>query len=168
MAGRKRNAAMRAAANGDVGDGLGGAGLPDCVCGALRTVTRAVTQLYDDALRPAGLRITQYSLLSRIRRLQPVSAGALVDTLHADQTTLARALKLLEQEGLVVRAAETDRRLKRIKLTEAGERKYQEARKLWTETQHRVVATIGPGRWREAHRRLGEMLAAVEKKGRAG
>lgn len=101
----------------------GAEALPDCVCGALRTVTRAVTRLYDDAMRPAGLRITQFSLLSRISRLQPVSAARLVESLHADQTTLARALKLLEGEGLMRRAAQADRRLKRIQLTGVGERK---------------------------------------------
>ena len=142
--------------------------LPDCVCGALRTVTRAVTQLYDDAMRPAGLRITQFSLLSRISRLQPVSAAQLVDSLHADQTTLARALKLLENEGLVHRVAEADRRQKRIRLTGAGERKLAAARKLWARAQSRMVALIGERQWIAARAQLGGLLAAVEKESRAG
>lgn len=141
--------------------------LPECVCGALRTVTRAVTQIYDDAMRPSGLRVTQFGLLSRISRLQPVSAARLVDSLHADQTTLARALKLLEGEGLVRRAAQADRRLKRIELTASGERKLTEARKLWSGAQVRMIALIGERAWREARSRLGSVLAAVENKSRA-
>jgi DNA-binding MarR family transcriptional regulator len=142
-------------------------GLPQCVCGALRAVTRAVTQLYDDALRPSGLRITQYGLMSRIRRLQPVSAAHLVDALHADQTTLARALKLLEGEGLVRRAPQGDRRVKRIELTQAGARKLARAHRLWALAQRRVVARAGGREWNELRARLGRLLAAAEKEGRA-
>ena len=156
MGGRNREAAVP---DGDA--------LPHCVCGALRTVTRAVTQLYDDALRPAGLRITQYGLMSRIRRLQPVSAAHLVDALHADQTTLARALKLLESEGLVRRAAGTDRRMKRIELTAAGARRLAAARRLWSAAQARAIVLIGEREWKELRARLGALLAAAEKQSRA-
>ncbi|MGQ0675735.1 MAG: MarR family winged helix-turn-helix transcriptional regulator [Rhodospirillales bacterium] len=141
--------------------------LPQCVCGALRAVTRAVTQIYDDALRPSGLRITQFSLLSRISRLGPVSAATLVQSLHADQTTLARALKLLERQGLVRRAPGADRRLRRIELTAEGALKLATARRLWSVAQRRMVALIGARRWSEARRRLGGLLAAAAKVGRA-
>ena len=141
--------------------------LPQCVCGALRTVTRAVTQLYDDAMRPAGLRITQYGLLSRIARLGPVSAAVLVDSLHADQTTLARALKLLEQDGLVRRAPHSDRRAKRIELTAEGGRKLAEARKLWLAAQQRMVGLIGEAEWRAMRGRLNGLLGVAAKESRA-
>ncbi len=156
MAGRKRRGDMPAADT-----------LPECVCGVLRTVTRAITQIYDDAMRPVGLRITQYGLLARISRLQPVSATRLVDALHADQTTLARALKLLEADGLVRRVAHADRRQKRIALTPVGERKLGEARKLWSVAQSRVVALIGERQWRDTRGRLGGLLRAVAKESRA-
>ena len=141
--------------------------LPHCVCGALRTVTRAVTQIYDDAMRPAGLRITQYSLLVRIARLGPVSAAALVGALHADQTTLARALKLLEKDRLVRRAPQPDRRVKRIELTPQGRRKLAEARVLWDQAQRRAVGLIGQADWSDLRGRLGLLLAAVARESRA-
>jgi len=43
--------------------------LSPCVCNTLRMVTRVVTQLYDDCLRPSGLRVTQFSILAAIARL---------------------------------------------------------------------------------------------------
>ena len=42
--------------------------LSPCVCSTLRMVSRAVTQLYDDILRPSGLRVTQFSILATIAR----------------------------------------------------------------------------------------------------
>ena len=148
----------------DTGEGLGDA-VPQCVCGALRTVTRAVTQYYDDAMRPVGLRITQYGLLVRIGQLQPVSAAALVDALHADQTTLARALKVLEKEGLIHRASAAtgakDQRVKAVALTALGRRRVAEARKLWRRAQQHMVGLIGDARWGATRQGLQRVLAAA-------
>jgi hypothetical protein len=49
--------------------------LPPCVCSTLRMVSRAVTQLYDDILRPSGLRVTQFSILGAIARLGEAICG---------------------------------------------------------------------------------------------
>lgn len=135
--------------------------MPDCVCGALRMATRAVTQLYDDAMRPSGLRVTQYSLLSRIERLQPISASALESSLYFDQTTLARALKVLEKDGLIRRASNPDKRVKKIELTTLGRKRLAHARTLWAEAQKRLVGLIGQDAWRGTHEGLGRVLQAV-------
>lgn len=135
--------------------------LPDCVCGALRMATRAVTQLYDDAMRPSGLRVTQYSVLSRIARLQPISAAALESSLYADQTTLARGLKVLEKDGLIRRVPNPDKRMKKIELTALGLKRLAHARKLWAEAQKRLVGLIGQDAWRDTHAGLGRVLDAV-------
>jgi DNA-binding MarR family transcriptional regulator len=135
--------------------------MPDCVCGALRMATRAVTQLYDDAMRPSGLRVTQYSLLSRIERLQPISASALESSLYFDQTTLARALKVLEKDGLIRRVSNPDRRVKKIELTPLGTKRVARARALWRAAQDRMVGQIGKDVWRGTRDGLHRMIDAV-------
>ncbi len=135
--------------------------LPDCVCGSLRMVTRAVTQIYDDAMRPSGLRVTQYSLLSRLNRLGPVSAASLVDSLHADQTTLARALKVLENDGLIRRVKQADQRIRMIELTPEGGKRLAQARRLWADAQACTVGLIGQQQWHDLRARLGGMLNAL-------
>src|SRR5216117_954004 len=62
-------------------------GLSRCVCNTLRMVTRAVTQLYDDALRPSGLRVTQFSILANIAGKGAANLRQLEDALAIDQTT---------------------------------------------------------------------------------
>ncbi|MCC7050068.1 MAG: MarR family transcriptional regulator [Alphaproteobacteria bacterium] len=138
-----------------------GATMPDCVCAALRMATRAVTQIYDDAMRPSGLRVTQYSLLARIARLEPVSAATLEDEMYADQTTLARALKVLEKDGLLRRVANPDRRIKQIELTPAGRRRLAHARELWAAAQAEIVGLIGDAAWKDTRTRLVRLLDAV-------
>jgi len=135
--------------------------LPDCVCGTLRMVTRAVTQIYDDAMRPCGLRVTQYGLLSRIERRGPISAGQLVGSLIADQTTLARALKVLEKDGLIRRVPQADQRVKLIELTDKGRKRLAQARRLWSQAQARMVGLIGREQWRDVRARLGFVLGAL-------
>src|SRR5258706_14888119 len=66
--------------------------LSPCVCNTLRMVTRVVTQLYDDCLRPSGLRVTQFSILAAVARLGEASLKQLEDELAIDQTTLTRGL----------------------------------------------------------------------------
>ncbi len=90
--------------------GRSGGALSPCVCNTLRMVTRVVTQLYDDVLRPSGLRVTQFSMLASIARLGEANLKQLEDALAIDQTTLTRSLGLLEREGLIERAAHPDGR----------------------------------------------------------
>jgi len=72
---------------------------PQCVCDTLRRVTRVVTQVYDEMLRPSGLRVTQFSILDTIARMGEANLRQLENTLAIDQTTLTRSLKLLEEGG---------------------------------------------------------------------
>src|SRR5919106_5809931 len=64
-----------------------------CACRNLRRTARAVTQLYDQTLRPSGLRITQFTLLVAVAISEPVPITRLADALDLDRTTLARDLK---------------------------------------------------------------------------
>src|SRR5205085_8444961 len=123
--------------------GPGRAGLSPCVCSTLRMVTRVVTQLYDDCLRPSGLRVTQFSLLAMIARLGVASLKQLEDELAIDQTTLTRSLVLLEREGVIERAPHPDGRVKAMRLTAKGRRALDAARPLWTTAQGKVLRELG-------------------------
>jgi len=94
-------------------------------------VTRAVTQLYDDVLRPSGLRVTQFSILATIGRIGEANLKQLEDTLAIDQTTLTRSLNLLERDGVIERASHPDARIRAMKLTSKGRRALEAARPLF-------------------------------------
>src|SRR3989475_8604615 len=96
-----------------------GGRLSPCVCSTLRMVTRAVTQLYDDVLRPSGLRVTQFSIRARMGE---ANLKQLEDTLAIDQTTLTRSLHLLERDRVIERVPHPDGRIKAMRLTSTGRR----------------------------------------------
>jgi DNA-binding MarR family transcriptional regulator len=115
-----------------------------CACLRLRKVTRRVTQLYDQALAPAGLTGPQFSVLAHLRDAADVSIGELAERMVMDPTTLTRALRPLERDGLVaVVPAEDDRRRRVIVLTAAGRAAFRRAVPLWREAQRELARQLG-------------------------
>ncbi len=125
-----------------------------CACFAVRRAARSVTQLYDEALRPTGLRATQLSILAAIRALEPVAVSRLASVTGTDRTTMSRNLHPLEACGLVRIARAGDRRVHQIRLTARGERKLRGALPLWQQAQDRVASELGETRVRRLLRDL--------------
>ena len=106
-----------------------------------------MTQLYDHALRPSGLRSTQFHILAEVRGAEEATVSELTKILVLDQTTLTRGLALLERDGLLQSNPKPDGRLKSVQLTNKGERVLQSALPLWREAQKKMLQLIGPGAW---------------------
>ena len=92
----------------------------ECAYNNLKVMTRVVSAVYDEELRPVGLRASQLALLWAIRAMEPVEFGRLGATTFTDQTTLSRTVALLKRAGLVGVRVGDDRRVRVISLT--GER----------------------------------------------
>ena len=136
-----------------------------CVCNVLRMATRAVTQLYDDALRPSGLRASQFSVLATLAGRGEANLKELEEALAIDQTTLTRNLGVLERDGLLERAPHPDGRVKVMRLTPKGRRTLGVARPLWARAQGTVLRELGTAGWADARRRLTHLLhVAIDKR----
>lgn len=118
-----------------------------CTCANLRKATRVVTQAYDTALAPTGLRTTQFSLLAALSRRPDLPLTQLAEALVMDRTTLTRNLKPLVGQGLIRIDQEKDARVRRINLTEDGKSALNDALPRWQEAQSRLVEALGQGRW---------------------
>jgi DNA-binding MarR family transcriptional regulator len=121
----------------------------ECTCFNLRKATRVVTQVYDDAMRPTGLRVTQFSLLAHTYAMGPVPLTRLAEAMVTDRTTLARNLEPLVKEGFLRIEDGEDRRSRIISITDNGLGKLTEAYPLWKRTQDEVKKTMGTGEWTE-------------------
>ena len=119
----------------------------DCNCLAVRQAARHVTQFYDTFLAPTGLRTTQYSILTKLRRFGPMTINALAAEMVMDRTTLGRNIRPLQRDGLVaVAPLSGDRRSKELCLTEAGVERLRAAVDGWKKAQARFDAVFGAGR----------------------
>lgn len=115
-----------------------------CNCHALRQAVRRVTQLYDHALAPTGLRVTQFSVLAHLYDAGPMSMKALADLLVMDRATLGHNLRPLEARGLIALAVGPDRRSRLVTLTAGGRDRFHAARPHWKQAQQRFEAQFGP------------------------
>jgi DNA-binding MarR family transcriptional regulator len=118
------------------------------MCASFRRVSRTLTQLYDDALRPIGLRATQFTLLQALSLTGEVSQGELGQMLAIDSTTLTRTLELISRHGWIQERRGEDRRERLLRLSKAGQRKLNRALPIWEKLQARLRQTLGDERWR--------------------
>jgi DNA-binding MarR family transcriptional regulator len=118
-----------------------------CTCANLRMATRVVTQIFDTALRPAGLKVTQFTLLAKIHRSGTLPVSQLADFVVMDRTTLTRNLKPLVSNGWVTVEQGSDQRERLVSLTELGEQTLDAARPHWAIAQEQVVDALGLDRW---------------------
>jgi DNA-binding MarR family transcriptional regulator len=116
-----------------------------------------VSRLYDEELRLAGLRTTQYSLLRVLERAGEVRQGDLGELTHLEETTLTRNLRPLVAAGWVLIRPGEDRREKLVALTEAGAAKLAEARPAWERAQARMQAQLPKQTWRDLLATLPEL-----------
>ena len=119
----------------------------DCVCANLRRATRVVTKMYDDALRPSGLKTTQFGLLSSLMALGSSTLSELAEETVLDRTTLTRNLEILEARGLIVTKEGDDRRERHLMLTDQGVAAVTAAYPLWQAAQSRALEMIGRTNW---------------------
>src|SRR5438552_18803399 len=118
-----------------------------CACSNVRKAARAVPQLFDEVLQPAGLRSTQFPLLVAVALRGEAPVTQLSRELVMDRTTLARNLKPLESQGLLTIEAGTDRRRHLVRLTERGRQALASALPYWEQAQGRVVTRLGQAQW---------------------
>ncbi len=130
-----------------------------CACGRLRRASRALTQLYDDAMAPSGLRITQFSLLRALARESPQRMTALAGATLLDRTALSRTLEPLVERGLVRIVAGSDARTREVELTRAGRAAIRAAEPYWKRAQAEVTKRLGAERLAALIATLGELEA---------
>ena len=134
-----------------------------CVDFNLRRAARKVSKAFDEALRPSGLKITQFSLLTSAYLQENQNVGRLASLMGMDRTTLSRNLKLLEKRGLVKLEPGEDRREVRVSLTPEGLDAMELAAPLWHEAQEHIVQELGELRWEAMLAEL-RMLGKILKK----
>lgn len=118
----------------------------DCIGFNLRKAARAATQLYDEMLRPTGIRMTQYSLLVVLKIIGPVLVTDLAEKIVMDRSTLSRNLEVMEKQGFVNVAPGEDRRTRWVTITGSGFAVLLEAYPLWQQAQAKISESMGEER----------------------
>ena len=134
--------------------------LTACTCANLRKAARVVTQRYEAALQPTGLKATQFTVLAILAIRGNLPLTQLAEALVMDRTTLTRNLKPLIGQGLVAIQNEQDQRVRRVELTAKGHKAFKAALPHWEKVQSKVVDGLGLKRWSGL---LDDLAATIEE-----
>jgi len=132
--------------------------LKGCTNFKLRQLVRRVTQRYDAELCQAGLKTTQYSLLSHVLKLGPIRPGDLAAVMTMDASTLTRNLKPMLAAGWLVQSAGDDGRSRLVHVTPAGRDKRAQAQRHWKAAQDGLNHLLGAERVRALHALVDDSL----------
>jgi DNA-binding MarR family transcriptional regulator len=130
----------------------------DCLCLALRRTTRLVTQRYDAALRPFGLRATQLPILTAAATGDGVPVAPLAESLGMDRTTLLRNVRPLVRLRLVHVGRAVGHRHDELRATAKGRALLARAYPAWRRVQDEVRAQVADPAWRLALNDLGRTV----------
>ena len=117
----------------------------------IRQFMRRVSQQYDTELGRAGLKTTQYSLLSYVQKMGPVRPMDLAAAIKMEPSTLTRNLRPLMDAGWVAMQPGPDARSRLVEITDAGRAKRTEAQRHWRQAQSAMNALLGADRLAELH-----------------
>ena len=135
--------------------------IESCACHRARTAARVVTRTYDEALRPAGLRATQLSVLVAAAVDDAMSITALAKFMGMDRSTLTRNLRPLEKEGLIRLGAEGWHRSRTLEITKAGRARLREALPLWQKAQQALKRKLGDRAWSQVRASLDHLIGTA-------
>lgn len=129
----------------------------ECLCASFRQSTRALTQLYESALRPLGLRATQFTILQALSLTGEVKQSRLGEILGIDSTTLTRTLEIMTRKDWIEERRGDDRRERWLQLSATGRKQFHRALPVWEKVQLRLRHQLGEAAWKN----LLEMTHAV-------
>ena len=132
-----------------------------CLCHRTRMAARAVTRLYDEMLRPTGLRATQLAVLVAVGKEDVTSITELAKFMGMDRSTLTRNLAPLEREGLIRVGNEGWRRSRTVEITNKGRSRLREALPFWEKAQQTMRQKLGGRRWPVIMADLDDLIRAA-------
>jgi DNA-binding MarR family transcriptional regulator len=130
-----------------------------CISARVRQLSRIITRIYDDALRPMGITASQFTLLTQLAQQDGITAVEIGHSLDIEKSTLSRNLKRLLALGHLTMDPPAGRRGRGLHLTPRGAAVIQKAYPIWKDAQTRTVRVMGP----DSRLTLDHLLAQAEK-----
>lgn len=115
----------------------------ECIANKVRLLNRAVTAVYDEALRPHGIKVSQMSVLITVAKMERASPGAVGRTLHMEKSTLSRNVERMRARGWLEVVPSTDGRNTELGVTATGHRLLHDIHPAWNRAQRRAAEMLG-------------------------
>ena len=113
----------------------------NCAAARLRLINRVVTNIYDEKLRSAGIRVNQLTMLIFITYRKSVTQKDIQDILHMEKSTVSRNVERMRNKGWIEAAKEG--KTYRLTVTPLGQKLIEESFPLWQKAQEQVYHLLG-------------------------
>jgi DNA-binding MarR family transcriptional regulator len=123
-----------------------------CIATRLRLTTRVITKVYDDALRPFGLTVSQMALLAVAADRGVIRQSEVGAQLQFDNSTLSRNLERMRSNGWLDEVVEADARVHTHRLSESGQSLLERVMPAWRTAQRRGQDLLGDPAVKALHR----------------
>ena len=117
--------------------------MSECTAYRLRIINRAISKIYDDALRPFELRIAQLNTLVVVMQTKGITPNALSLQMHMDASTVSRNVERMCNSGWLKLADIDDARSHEIQITEKGMKLISDVSPAWEEAQRQAEELLG-------------------------
>jgi DNA-binding MarR family transcriptional regulator len=114
-----------------------------CIAVRLRLLSRAVTRIYNQALRPYGLTTSQMNILVAIACLGKARQQEVCQVLQLEKSTLSRDVARLRRQGWLDAVPGEDGRTVLLRITPGGRRRVEQAIPAWQQAQEQATALLG-------------------------
>jgi len=115
-----------------------------CIASRWRAANRAITSIYDQALRPLGVKVSQFNILIATAKMGVARPRDLGTHLRLEASTLSRNLERMRASGWLETVADaSDLRSQSIRLTRSGLQLIEEGYPLWERAQREAAAWLG-------------------------
>ena len=136
----------------------------ECLVVRIRLLNRTVTNIFDDALRPLGVKASQLNVLTVVAKRGPVSPGDVAKRLNMEKSTLSRNLERMRAHGwLKVSNGDTGRQ-QILEIGPAGRKLIEASLPLWKKAQAETEAMLGKQGARSIHRAVDSVRAQLGRK----
>jgi len=115
----------------------------ECIAVRVRLLNRVVTSLYDEALRPLGLKVSQLNILVAAAKLGLARPAVVCEILQLDTSTLSRNVEKMRRNGWIETVADEDARMQPFRLTAKGRRLLDRAVPAWSQAQQTATELLG-------------------------
>ncbi len=136
--------------------------LTECSCNMIRKSARKITQFYENSLRDAGIKPTQFTILATLANTGPILLTHLADRLLLERTGLTRNLNILERNAWIeIQPGEEDSRQRVVSLSSKGYKQLDRAIPYWQKAQKVIAKDMGQGTIAGLRKTLDEMTEII-------
>jgi len=114
-----------------------------CIAVRMRLLNRVVTNIYDDALRPLGIKVSQMNILVAAAKLGTARPAVVCDFLQLDTSTLSRNVERMVANGWLEIVPDDDGRTQPFRVSTKGKRLIEQAFPAWQKAQQQATDLLG-------------------------